>query len=88
MKFRSEVDQDDYDRHMNALALRINRAVDGEQYFDVASVCTLIAVFAIADGIEADNRKEAHMKIFRFAGRVLEDCGQDARWLPYATLHS
>lgn len=54
-----------HDRHLDELAKKIASQFEGERYFDVASVCAAIAVFAISEGFSS-NRRQAFETLIAF----------------------
>jgi hypothetical protein len=54
--------------HMDALAIRMGRMLEGEDLFDIASICALLMAFAIIEGFDtAPSRLQAFDKVRDFA---------------------
>jgi hypothetical protein len=62
-----------YDEHMDALAVKISQAVQGEINFDVASACCAIAAYALRNGIpDSDDRAIAVEKLIELMRKIIE----------------
>lgn len=65
--------RDDYDRYMDGVAARVSDAVHGVDASDVATVCSVIAAYAIRTGHrEPWQREEAFDKITDMMRKVIE----------------
>jgi hypothetical protein len=64
---------DDYNDYMKDLATRMSHVVEGEDLFDVASACSLLAAFSIVERFPImSERKVALEKIVAFIKQVVE----------------
>jgi hypothetical protein len=56
-----------HNAHMNQIANRVSRVLDGENAFDVACVTALLSVFAICEGFDTfAARRDGFQKILNF----------------------
>ena len=65
--------RDRYDEKMDKLVKRMSRAVDGEPYYDVGSVCACMVAYSVIEGFQPQSRAEALDKFIAFMKQLVAE---------------
>jgi hypothetical protein len=68
-------DTAEHNAHMNKMAIRLGKVLDGEEGFDAACACALCAVFGLHSGFgeDHDGKRNALEIVIEFMRKQLEE---------------